>query len=47
MKEKPLRDVTVESYKYNIEHYLGRYKNRAVADLSRSEVRDIYQHLRV
>lgn len=46
LKEKPLREATVESYRYNIEHYLGRYRNRAVADLSRSEVRDIYQHLR-
>lgn len=46
LKEKPLRDATVESYRYNIEHYLGRYRNRAVADLSRSEVRDIYQNLR-
>ncbi len=46
LQEKPFRDATVESYRYNIEHYLSRYKNRAVADLSRSEVRDIYQHLR-
>lgn len=46
LSEKPFRDATVESYRYNIEHYLSRYKNRAVADLSRSEVRDIYQHLR-
>lgn len=27
-------------------HYLARIKNRAVADLSRSEVRDIYDRLR-
>lgn len=44
--EKPFRDATIESYRYNVEHYLGRYKNRAVADLSRAEVREIYQHLR-
>jgi len=44
--EKPFRDATVESYRYNIECYLARYKNRAVADLSRAEVRDIYQNLR-
>lgn len=46
LQEKPLREATVESYRYNVEHYLSRYKNRAVADLSRAEVRDIYQHLR-
>lgn len=46
LQEKPFRDATIESYRYNVEHYLSRYKNRAVADLSRAEVRDIYQHLR-
>lgn len=46
LQEKPLREATVDSYRYNVEHYLGRYKNRAVADLSRAEVRDIYMHLR-
>jgi len=44
--EKPFREATTESYRYHVDHYLARYRNRAVADLSRSEVRDIYEYLR-
>lgn len=44
--EKTFRDATVESYRYHIDHYLARYKNRAVTDLSRNEVRGIYDRLR-
>lgn len=44
--EKPLRKATVESYRYNVDHYLSRFRNRAVADLARSEVREVYDHLR-
>ena len=44
--EKPFREATIESYRYNVDHYLARIRNRAVADLSRSEVRDIYERLR-
>lgn len=44
--EKPFREATVESYRYNCSHYLTRIQNRAVTDLTRSEVRDIYERLR-
>jgi integrase len=44
--EKPFREATEESYRYNVDHYLTRYRNRAVTDLSWSEVRDIYDRLR-
>jgi integrase len=44
--EKPFREATVASYKYNCSHYLSRIQNRAVTDLTRSEVRDIYDRLR-
>jgi integrase len=44
--EKTFREATIEGYRYHIDHYLARYRNRAVADLSRSEVRDIYERLR-
>lgn len=44
--EKPFRTATEESYRYNVDHYLARIKNRAVIDLSRTEVRDIYDRLR-
>ncbi|MFG1364112.1 tyrosine-type recombinase/integrase [Xanthobacter versatilis] len=44
--EKPFRTATEESYRYNVDHYLARIKNRAVADLGRNEVRDIYDRLK-
>lgn len=44
--EKPFRPATEESYRYNVDHYLARYRNRAVTDLGRTEVRDIYDRLR-
>lgn len=44
--EKPFRTATEESYRYNVDHYLARYRNRPVIDLSRSDVRDIYDRLR-
>lgn len=46
LNEKPFREATSESYRYHVDHYLARYRNRAVTDLKRSEVRDIYDHLR-
>ena len=44
--EKPFRPATEESYRYNVDHYLARYRNLAVTDLGRTEVRDIYDRLR-
>lgn len=44
--EKPFRPATEKSYRYNVDHYLARYRNRAVTDLGRTEVRDIYDRLR-
>lgn len=44
--EKTFRDATIEAYRYHLDHYLARYKNRAVTDLNRNEVRDIYDRLR-
>jgi integrase len=44
--EKPFRTTTEESYRYNVDHYLARFRNKAVTDLSRTEVRDIYERIR-
>lgn len=46
LSEKPFRPATETSYRYNVEHYLARFKNKAIADLSRTEVRDFYDSLR-
>lgn len=45
LKEKPLRSRTREGYEYHLEKYLKRFKNRAVADIGRQEIRDLYERL--
>lgn len=37
---------TEEGYRYHLEKYLKALKNRAVADITRAEVRDLYDSLR-
>lgn len=44
--EKPLRDRTVEGYRYHLDHYLKHWKKKAVADISRQMVRDLYAELK-
>lgn len=44
--DKPLRSRTKEGYEYHLEKYLKRFANRAVADISRQEVRGLYDKLR-
>ena len=46
LADKPLRSRTKEGYEYHLEKYLSRFTNRAVADISRQEVRDLYEKLR-
>lgn len=45
--EKTLREATSESYRYHVEKYLPRYRNRAIVDVTRSEVRDLYDQFKV
>lgn len=44
--ERTFRKATVDSYRYNVDHYLARIRNRPIVDLSRPMVRDIYEKLR-
>lgn len=44
--ERPFRKATEDSYRYNVEHYLARIKNRPISDLNRPMVREIYEKLR-
>jgi integrase len=46
LDEKPHRLRTVEGYKYHLEAYLKPWKKRAVADISRQMVRDLYAELK-
>ncbi len=46
LADRELRPATVEGYQYHVDKYLKRWRKRAVADLSRQDVRDLYDELR-
>ena len=46
LEEKPHRPRTVEGYNYHLDHYLKHWRKRAVADISRQMVRDLYGELK-
>lgn len=46
LEEKPHRPRTVEGYRYQLDHYLKPWRKRAVADISRQMVRDLYAELK-
>jgi len=41
-----LSDRTEEGYRYHLEKYLKNFRNRAVSDITRVDVRDLYDSLR-
>lgn len=46
LEEKQKRPRTVEGYRYHLDHYLKNWRNKAVADLSRQMVRDLFADLK-
>lgn len=46
LSERQFSPRTVEGYQYHLDHYLTRFRNRAVADISRQEVRDLFDSLK-
>lgn len=46
LSERDLRERTASDYRYHIEKYLSRFRRRAVADISRQDVRDLYDQMR-
>lgn len=46
LTEKSFSPRTTEGYRYHLDHYLTRFRNRAVADISRQEVRDLFDTLK-
>ncbi|WP_294217969.1 tyrosine-type recombinase/integrase [uncultured Sphingomonas sp.] len=46
MSEKRYSPRTVDGYRYHLDHYLTRFRNRAVTDISRQEVRDLFDALK-
>jgi hypothetical protein len=47
LRERPFRPSTEESYRYNVDHALLKFRGRAVADITRAEVRDLYEELKL
>lgn len=46
LSEKTFRPSTEESYRYHLDHHLSKYRNRAVADISRTDVRDLFDDMK-
>jgi len=46
IEARDLAAATVVGYRYHVDHYLKRWKNRAIADITRGEVRDLYDELK-
>ncbi|TNF05899.1 MAG: integrase [Sphingomonadales bacterium] len=46
LDEKPHRPRTEEGYRYHLDHYLKHWRKRAVADISRQMVRDLFVELK-
>ncbi|WP_025310926.1 tyrosine-type recombinase/integrase [Roseicyclus elongatus] len=46
LSERNLRERTAHDYRYHVEKYLRRFRKRAIADLSRQDVRDHYELMR-
>lgn len=46
LEEKQRRPRTVEGYRYHLDHYLKNWRNKAVADISRQMVRDMFADLK-
>lgn len=46
LSEKPHRPRTVEGYRYHLDNYLRNWRNKAVADISRQMVRDLFADLK-
>src|SRR3546814_9349171 len=40
LSEKAYSPRTVDGYRYHLDHYLMKFRNRAVTDISRQEVRE-------
>lgn len=46
LEEKNPRPATVKGYRYHLDYYLKNWKNKAVADISRQMVRDLFADLK-
>lgn len=47
LSERRLRERTVEDYHRHMDKSLKRFRSRAIADLTRADCRELYEHLKV
>src|SRR6516165_1603454 len=47
LRERPFRASTEASYRYHVDHALLKFRGRPVADIKRTEVRDLYEELKL
>ena len=47
LSERTFRPSTEESYRYNLDHQLVRFRGRAVADLTRADVRELFEEMKI
>jgi integrase len=47
LSERTFRPSTEESYRYNVDHQLVRFRGRAIADLTRTDVRGLFEEMKV
>src|SRR5260370_14436642 len=45
LSERTFSPATEGSYRYNVDHQLLKFRGRAIADITRGEVRDLYEDL--
>jgi integrase len=45
LKENELRPRTEQSYRYHVDQYLGRFRRRAITDISRNDIRELLDTL--
>jgi integrase len=46
LAEKTFRETTVEAYRYAVDHQLVKFRGRAVADITRAEVRELFDQMK-
>jgi hypothetical protein len=46
LSERAFRPSTEGSYRYNVDHQLVRFRGRAVADLTRADVRELFEEMK-
>lgn len=47
LSERTFRPSTEKSYRYNVDHQLVRFRGRAVTDITRADVRELFEEMKI